>query len=95
MAINPDDDADGLYDYLACNPSSNHPGGVNVAFGDGTVRFVKDTISTWKYDPTTFQALNTSYSGTNGYAMLPGCQPGVWQALSTRSGGEVISSDAY
>jgi prepilin-type N-terminal cleavage/methylation domain-containing protein/prepilin-type processing-associated H-X9-DG protein len=27
------------------NASSNHPGGVNVGFGDGSVRFVKDSIS--------------------------------------------------
>jgi len=29
--------------------SSNHPGGVNVCFGDGSVKFIKDTISgpTW------------------------------------------------
>jgi prepilin-type N-terminal cleavage/methylation domain-containing protein len=31
-------------------PSSKHPGGVNLLMGDGTVRFVKDTISlaTWR-----------------------------------------------
>jgi len=26
-------------------PSSRHPGGVNVLFGDGSVKFVKDTVS--------------------------------------------------
>jgi prepilin-type processing-associated H-X9-DG protein len=30
-------------------PSSQHPGGVNVAFGDGSVKFIKDSIAlpTW------------------------------------------------
>jgi prepilin-type N-terminal cleavage/methylation domain-containing protein/prepilin-type processing-associated H-X9-DG protein len=30
-------------------PSSNHPGGINVAFADGSVKFIKDTIAipTW------------------------------------------------
>lgn len=45
---------------------SNHSGGVNFAFADGSVHFIKDSIS-----PVTFRA------------------------LSTRAGGEVVSSDAF
>ncbi|WP_240911104.1 DUF1559 family PulG-like putative transporter [Paludisphaera soli] len=29
----------------AMNPSSNHPGGVNVSFMDGSVRFIKNSVS--------------------------------------------------
>jgi prepilin-type N-terminal cleavage/methylation domain-containing protein/prepilin-type processing-associated H-X9-DG protein len=45
---------------------SNHPGGVNFSFADGSVKFIKQSI---------------------------GDQP--YQALGTRAGGEVISSDSY
>jgi prepilin-type processing-associated H-X9-DG protein len=48
------------------NASSNHPGGCNFAFSDGSVRFIKDSVSMLTY-----------------------------QALGTRAGGEVISSDSY
>jgi prepilin-type N-terminal cleavage/methylation domain-containing protein/prepilin-type processing-associated H-X9-DG protein len=43
-----------------------HPGGANVLMGDGSVRFVKQSIN-----------------------LL------TWQAMSSRSGGEVISADSY
>src|SRR5262249_46383788 len=33
--------------------SSNHPGGANAAFADGSVKFIKDTISTWPNDQAT------------------------------------------
>ena len=31
-------------------PSSRHPGGVNTLFGDGSVKFIKDSVSlqTWR-----------------------------------------------
>ena len=36
--------------YSLIGASSNHPGGVNVAFLDGSVRFIKDTVNaiTWR-----------------------------------------------
>ena len=32
---------------VMCNdpPTSNHPGGVNMCLADGSVKFVKDTVS--------------------------------------------------
>jgi prepilin-type N-terminal cleavage/methylation domain-containing protein len=45
---------------------SMHPGGVNLLVGDGSVRFIKNSVS-----------LQT------------------WEALGSRNGGEVISSDSY
>jgi prepilin-type processing-associated H-X9-DG protein len=46
--------------------NSYHPGGVNVGLCDGSVRFVKNSISLV-----------------------------TWNALGSRNGGEVISSDSY
>jgi prepilin-type N-terminal cleavage/methylation domain-containing protein/prepilin-type processing-associated H-X9-DG protein len=45
---------------------SQHPGGMNTAFCDGSVRFLKNSVN-----------------------------QNVYRAISTRAGGEVISSDSY
>lgn len=36
---------------LISSASSEHPGGVNALLGDGSVRFVRDSIGSWAIDP--------------------------------------------
>jgi len=74
--------------------SSFHPGGVNVAFTDGSVRFIKESIDCWSYDPTTGYPLGVTRN-TSVWIVNTGAKIGVWQALASCNGGEVISADAY
>jgi prepilin-type N-terminal cleavage/methylation domain-containing protein/prepilin-type processing-associated H-X9-DG protein len=70
--------------------NSYHPGGVNAAFADGSVHFIKNSINAWN----PFGMTRTS--GTSPNCVIPaGTRSGVWQALTTIAGGEVISSDSY
>ena len=71
----------------ACIPAES-----TSSFCDGSVHFIKNSINSWNYNPP-----NMTRSGGNATAP---CFPfsasgnGVWQSLSTISGGEVISSDS-
>jgi prepilin-type processing-associated H-X9-DG protein len=59
--------------------SSLHPGGLNVLMADGSTRFVKETINSQQFDPIT---------------LIPSSS-GIWQALATRNGGELLGTDSY
>ena len=73
---------------LTTSASSFHSGGCNFAFADGSVKFLKNSISTWNYLGLTQDANCLPVLGN-------GVVPGVYQALSTRAGGEVLSADSY
>jgi prepilin-type N-terminal cleavage/methylation domain-containing protein/prepilin-type processing-associated H-X9-DG protein len=65
---------------------SLHPGGANFVFGDGSVRFLKNTIDMGNYAGFTVPA---------GSSPPAGALIGTYRALSTRASGETISSDSY
>jgi prepilin-type N-terminal cleavage/methylation domain-containing protein/prepilin-type processing-associated H-X9-DG protein len=74
-------------------PTSNHPGGVNAGFADGSVKFISDTINVTFGDAVpsgnmggqlwsgnTMKKADCSYSGSSVF--------GVWGALGSINGGE-------
>ena len=88
-----DGHSEGGTSYAAISAQSLHPGGVNAAFCDGSVHFIKNSINTWNYNPPNMNRNPTSTTAPCFPVSASG--NGVWQSLSTVSGGEVISSDSY
>ena len=54
---------------------SYHPGGANFGFADGSVRFLKDSISCWQYNPATGYPVGvTEVNGV--FTLAAGSEPG-------------------
>ena len=95
----------GLPSYWSINNAKSfHPGGINVGFCDGSVRFIKDTIDSWAIAPPAKNGLPTGataerYSsvgpGDYGFDLSTVSKFGVWQKLSTRRGGEIVGADQF
>ena len=61
--------------------SSRHSGGVNVAMADGSVRFVKDTVSSWALAADGLPEGLSRNAPLYFTGDLGAAEPGVWQAL--------------
>ena len=79
--------------YILATATSNHTGGVNTAFGDGSVQFISETIS-WQTPGMADYLLpaNSRYSDTFAISKISGISKyGIWGALGTANGGESVT----
>jgi hypothetical protein len=71
----------------ALTASSNHSGGVQAGLGDGSVRFISDTIDNGGAKGV-LAAGSATWSNDGGVVTSGKSHMGVWGALGTRNGGE-------
>jgi len=80
--------------FFLLSAYSLHAGGVNCAFGDGSVKFIKNSIDSWPFNAEWSPSLAINPVTQVPY-IRPNAKVGVWQQLSTRNNGEVLSADQY
>lgn len=91
--------------YAPTSASSLHIGGAHFCLADGSVRFINNSINSWTFqsnntlgtssylgpDGTVELSAKTPVINKTGYYLTNGTATlGVYQALSTRNGGELI-----
>ena len=75
---------------------SFHPGGANVGFCDGSVRFIKDTIEFVPSDPSAGSVPAFLLDPTTtADSFTPDTRLGVWQEIATRNLGETVSANEF
>jgi prepilin-type processing-associated H-X9-DG protein len=90
-----DEYGDGLCRAFVGAASSMHPDGANVAFADGSVKFIKDSIDSWDVEPLTATPRGVTRDGFGLFHLAPTTSFHVWQALTTRAYNEVVSASGF
>jgi hypothetical protein len=80
-------------DAVLFGASSLHSNGLNGLLGDGSVRFIKDSVQSWPFDTFTGVPLGAKQGFNGSWENCP--PPAIWQALFTRAGQELVGASDF